>query len=117
MFNVDEFAMYGFTTAILRTQFESYVQKKIYDFDFGDLAPYVIANLLTLELSVLDTDNTGTETKHCFNSNTLDARLLTIQRKGDHYNGSSLHLWIRWLESAQRQHPMPTITYPSPFPP
>ena len=105
--------MYDFTYVKLKQQAEFYVYRRICNTDFGDLVPHVIANLPNLELSVLDTNDTGIVSKHCFNVNSADALFLSIQRQRDHYNG----IIMKPLESPHKICPTSTINADNSPPP
>ena len=68
-------------------QMKAYTIIKVYDFEFGDLAPATTAEIPHVILCILDTDTGGMVTRHSFDFDQAGDRTLTIHRRGDHCNG------------------------------
>ena len=68
-------------------QMYSYVNFSIYNSNFGDLVSLVLSSLLAITISILDTKEGNYVTTHSFKPPITAKDAITIQRRGDHYNG------------------------------
>ena len=86
MSNIDEYLAFRFKKTKLLHQMENYIKYRKYNSDFGDLVPMILAKYLTVTVRAFDTDSIDMAREHAVNPAASNLSI-TIQRRGDHFNG------------------------------
>ena len=87
-----EYSIYGMSSLKMVEEMEKYIYDRVFNLDFVDLAPLIIARLLKINILILDTDHLGCVTKHFLEPPIATTNTISLQRRGDHYNGI-IALW------------------------
>ena len=85
--NLDDYLAFGFSMASLSQQVNAYIVHRDYNSDFVDLVPLILARIYGIEIVILDTSSTGKVTEHVICPRYQSIFSITVQRRGDHYNG------------------------------
>ncbi len=83
---IEDYTIYGISAIDIKSEMNDYIYLQLYNSNFSDLVPLIIARVLDINVLVLDTDRSGNYKSHLFEAQLKTTTNLALQRIGDHYN-------------------------------
>ncbi len=85
--NPEDYLAFWLSMSTLIQQMNDYIVYRVYNSDFGDLVPLILARVYCTNITILDTARSGLVTTHTVWPRVETSLSIAVQRKGDHYNG------------------------------